>query len=153
MKQISKSKVKKINSKKKLHRNSDISNVDLGRIGERLACKYLKNKGFNIVTSNYYKRVGEIDIIALKDNIIHFVEVKSVSRETYFDPHYETSLIFRPEVRVSLDKMFHMKQAINLFVAEYELFDHLIQVDIVTVTFYLNRSQPTINFIGNIQLS
>lgn len=51
----------------------------IGRLGEEIAVKYLKNKGFLIITQNYLKKCGEIDIIAQKGKILHFVEVKTVS--------------------------------------------------------------------------
>jgi putative endonuclease len=49
-----------------------------GDIAEQKASDYLKSLGFIIVETNYYARkMGEIDIIALKDDIYHFIEVKS----------------------------------------------------------------------------
>lgn len=51
----------------------------VGELGERIACEYLVKNGFCIETRNYRKRWGEIDIIANKDSLIHFIEVKSVS--------------------------------------------------------------------------
>lgn len=48
-----------------------------GELGERIAAKYLENKDFLIVERNYTKKWGEIDIVARKDSIIHFIEVKS----------------------------------------------------------------------------
>lgn len=47
-----------------------------GTIGEIDAEKYLKDKGFVIVTTNYKNRMGEIDIIAKDENTLVFVEVK-----------------------------------------------------------------------------
>ena len=45
---------------------------------EDKAAAYLKDIGFEIVQRNYYaKKLGEIDIIALKSDVYHFVEVKS----------------------------------------------------------------------------
>ncbi len=45
---------------------------------ETIACKYLVSKNFTIVDRNYHaKKLGEIDIIAIKDDIYHFIEVKS----------------------------------------------------------------------------
>lgn len=52
-----------------------------GNLGEDLACRFLVKRGFEVIERNYLRKWGEIDIIAKKDNILHFVEVKSVSRE------------------------------------------------------------------------
>ncbi len=54
-----------------------------GMIGENTACVYLINKGYKILNRNYYTRYGEIDIIAKKDDIIIFIEVKMRSTKRY----------------------------------------------------------------------
>ena len=51
---------------------------ELGNLGERLACEYLVDKGLNILGKNYKIKFGEIDIIAKKKGVIHFVEVKTI---------------------------------------------------------------------------
>jgi putative endonuclease len=48
-----------------------------GRRGEEMAVEYLKKEGFQILERNWRVAGGEIDIIAVKDGVIHFVEVKS----------------------------------------------------------------------------
>ncbi len=48
-----------------------------GNLAEEKACDFLYEKGFEIVERNFYSRFGEIDIIATKDEVFHFVEVKS----------------------------------------------------------------------------
>jgi len=48
-----------------------------GNIGEDKAVAFLQSHGFFIVERNFYSRFGEIDIIAIKDDILHFIEVKS----------------------------------------------------------------------------
>ncbi len=48
-----------------------------GNIAEDKACAYLFENGYEIVDRNFYSRFGEIDIIASKDEVLHFVEVKS----------------------------------------------------------------------------
>lgn len=49
-----------------------------GNIAENKACEYLRSHGFKIVEQNFYaKKMGEIDIIATKNSVYHFVEVKS----------------------------------------------------------------------------
>ncbi len=50
----------------------------LGEKNENKAVNFLMKKGFTIVERNFYaKKFGEIDIIALKDGVLHFIEVKS----------------------------------------------------------------------------
>lgn len=49
-----------------------------GNIAENKACDYLVSIGFVIIEQNFYaKKMGEIDIIATKNGVWHFVEVKS----------------------------------------------------------------------------
>lgn len=48
-----------------------------GNLAEDKGCEYLRAKGFRIIDRNVYNRFGEIDIIAIRDNVLHFVEVKS----------------------------------------------------------------------------
>jgi putative endonuclease len=48
-----------------------------GNIAEDRACDYLRSNGYRIIDRNVYNRFGEIDIVAFKENVIHFVEVKS----------------------------------------------------------------------------
>ena len=54
--------------------------------GEIFAARYLRDNGFDIISSNYVCRFGEIDIIAEKNNIIHFVEVKTRNKDSSVRP-------------------------------------------------------------------
>jgi len=47
-----------------------------GNQAEQLVCQYLCDNGFAIIARNYRKRYGEIDIIAKKNDLLVFVEVK-----------------------------------------------------------------------------
>ncbi len=49
---------------------------EVGRIGENMAREYLLKQGYFIVKMNYSCKMGEIDIIASKRDVIVFVEVK-----------------------------------------------------------------------------
>ncbi len=46
-----------------------------------MAAKYLVSQGFEILEKNFHSKFGEIDIIAKKDDVLHFVEVKSTSKD------------------------------------------------------------------------
>lgn len=52
------------------------------RLGEEKACRYLIKESYKIIERNFRKGYGEIDIIAIKDNILVFIEVKT--RTTMF---------------------------------------------------------------------
>lgn len=48
----------------------------VGLKAEEKAVEYLKDNGYSIIERNFHSRFGEIDIIAKKDDILHFFEVK-----------------------------------------------------------------------------
>ena len=57
-----------------------------GKLGEDYTVQYLEKNGYSIVARNYRKRCGEIDIVAVKDDIIAFVEVKTRSSNAFGAP-------------------------------------------------------------------
>lgn len=48
----------------------------IGSLNEDLAITYLKENGFEILERNFKCKIGEIDVIAKKDNVIRFIEIK-----------------------------------------------------------------------------
>src|SRR4051812_36515772 len=49
----------------------------LGKHGEELACGYLKEVCFTILYRNWRHSYYEIDIIGARDNVLHFIEIKT----------------------------------------------------------------------------
>lgn len=64
---------------------------ETGRKGEDTAANYLVGQGYTILARNYRYRKAEIDLIARKDNILVFVEVKTRSRQDYGFPEEAVS--------------------------------------------------------------
>ncbi len=64
---------------------------ETGRLGEEIAVNYLKKKGYKILDVNFKNKWGEIDIIAKKKKILHFVEVKAIHKKEGFSPEDEIS--------------------------------------------------------------
>jgi len=62
-----------------------VSCKEKGKESENLVTSYLEEKGYKILSRNYSCRMGEIDIIGLKDNVLCFVEVKSLSSKWSFE--------------------------------------------------------------------
>ncbi len=58
----------------------------IARIGEDAAANFLLKKGYKIIERNFRKGYGEIDIIALKNGILIFVEVKTRSTDSFGTP-------------------------------------------------------------------
>jgi Holliday junction resolvase-like predicted endonuclease len=90
----------------------------IGDIGENIACKFLMKRGFEILEKNYLKKWGEIDIIARKGNKLHFVEVKSVTRESikYVSPETDT---YRPEDNLHPWKLKRLSRVIQTYLLGY----------------------------------
>ena len=68
---------------------------DLGKWGEALAADWLKGKGFSILETNWRHGRSEIDVIATRGDVYHFIEVK----------YGETGEYGFPEERVSKRKL------------------------------------------------
>lgn len=83
---------------------SYMSTKKIGDLGESIACTFLEKKGFLIISRNYRKSWGEVDIIAERKGAVRFVEVKSVSRENISDISRETG-DYRPEEQVHPRKL------------------------------------------------
>ena len=102
-----------------------------GFSAEDMACDFLQNHGFEIVCRNFRSRFGEIDIVAKKNEILHFIEVKATQGE------YET------EYRLTKSKFEKITKAINFYMLK-ENFNNEFQVDFIGI------SKNSVNFIENI---
>ena len=107
----------------------------IGQVGENYACDYLKSKGYKIIERNYLKKWGEIDIIAIFNKKIHFVEVKSVSCEIFENiDNVICETDYRPEENVHPWKLQRLSRVIQTYLWKKDFNDDLEwQFDIVTV--------------------
>jgi putative endonuclease len=119
----------------------------IGESGENEAEKYLKSNGFSIIERNYTKKWGEIDIIAQKSNILHFVEVKSA---TITDVSRET---LRPEENMHHFKIKRLGRTIETYLLEKDISDNqLWQFDLICV-YLKDNIAVKIDFLEDIILS
>ncbi len=113
---------------------------ETGKLGEDLASKWLVSRGYKIITRNYLKKYGEIDIVALlpagqaeETRVIHFIEVKSVSYETKIDMERAVSHgTWRPEENVHYEKQRRLSRVIEVWLSENKYTDKW-QIDILAV--------------------
>lgn len=60
----------------------------IGPLGEELVAKFLMKRGFTVIDRNFRRKWGELDVIATRRNVLHFVEVKSVSKGVFDFPRF-----------------------------------------------------------------
>ena len=102
----------------------------IGQKGEDEAAKYLTKAGFTILDRNYRKPWGELDLIAKKGNKLYFVEVKTVTRDTFLPGDYE------PEDNIHPWKVKRLSRAIETYLLAKRIDDDADwQVDAVSVYF------------------
>lgn len=94
-----------------------------GTIGEIDAEKYLKDKGYVIVATNYRNRLGEIDIIAKDKNVLVFVEVKS-----------RATLAFgRPYEAVDGRKQYKIRKVAELYLLSIKNYYADVRFDVIEI--------------------
>jgi putative endonuclease len=102
-----------------------------GDFGESITCQFLMKQGFSIVEKNYLKPWGEIDVVAKKGDVIHFVEVKSVLRDNLTNVIHETDS-YRPEDNIHKAKLGRLSRTIQTYCLERGIGDEW-QFDIAIV--------------------
>ena len=98
--------------------------LQLGHQGEVIACRYLQERGFDIVTTNWRDAHREIDIIARKGQLLVFVEVKT--RSGYAGGW--------PEMAIGRKKEEDLLQAAEHYLEAYP-FSGEIRFDVIAIVF------------------
>ena len=99
------------------------SHNDTGKQGEQLAVEYFSKLGYEVVHQNWRHRHWEVDIIACKNNMLHFIEVKCRSSHQYGFP----------EESVSLKKIKHLIDASAEYLFMYPQWQR-IQFDVLSIS-------------------
>jgi putative endonuclease len=116
----------------------ELHNQQTGKIGEDIAAEYLLSNGFIIIARNWRFKHYEVDIIASKNNLLHFIEVKTRNTLQYG----------YPEESISKDKMQHLKNAAAAFQYQHPKWKY-IQFDALAIQLKLGLAKE-IFFIEDI---
>jgi putative endonuclease len=102
----------------------------LGRAAEDLVAARLAGAGWEIVERNARTRYGELDIVALDDRALVFVEVKAGRRDSAFGPE-------RPVLGVDRRKQQRVRRLATTWMSERREAPHYTEIrfDAVGVTF------------------
>ncbi len=109
---------------------------EVGNKYEDVSCEYLKEKGYKILKRNYQKRSGEIDIIAMKDDIISFVEVK----------YRKNSYLYTPAEAVTILKQNKIIQTAQSYIFDNNFgCNYNYRFDIIEITSYPKNINHIVN--------
>ncbi len=128
----------------------------IGAYGEDIAARYLEKQNHTIIGRNYLKKWGEIDIVSRETienkEIVHFVEVKTVSYETKDQLQKAVSYgTYRPEENVHPQKVQRMHRTIESWLLERD-YSGEWQIDIISVRVVPREKYATVKYIPNIIL-
>lgn len=114
-------------------------NISKGAIGEVVAARFLREKGYTIVSSNYRCRQGEIDIIATTKDYIVFAEVKTRRHNSMYSPReavtwqkqrrlIQTALIYLSKYTTDLQPRFDVIEVVTAPDSDYRAMEvnHII---------------------------
>ncbi|MEZ6136053.1 MAG: YraN family protein [Pirellulaceae bacterium] len=122
----------------------------LGPAGEREAAKFLRKLGYRIVAHSHRQRLGEIDLIAIDDGCVVFVEVKTWNSDSNGDP----------SLAVDRRKQEKITRAALIFLKAKGLLEHPARFDVVSIVLPTTRgAHPVIRHfksafeaVGNMQM-
>lgn len=132
-----------------------IHKSDIGKLGEDLACEYLKNKGYKIIERNFRRKWGELDIIA-KDpkNVLVFIEVKTLRfGNSAIAELFNAANQLLPEENLTAAKLKKLKRTASLYAGNHQ---ELIndkkgwRIDLMAIRLFSEENYQ-INHIENIE--
>ncbi|NIO10039.1 MAG: YraN family protein [Deltaproteobacteria bacterium] len=109
----------------------------LGKEGEEIAERYLKNKGFKLLERNYRCPVGELDVIALDRKVLVFVEVRTRTSDGSGSPLES----------VDRRKQRQIIKTASYFLSQKRLHDHDARFDVVGIS--MGDGEPVVEHIRN----
>ena len=113
-----------------------------GDLGEKIAERYLMNKGYKIIEKNYLRPWGEIDIIAKRQGILIFCEVKT--RDSKNVEH------FLAESSVNRLKIRKLQKICETYLSERRYtYDQEWQIDVLGISVDKERKEAGVKHFEN----
>lgn len=109
----------------------------LGDFGEELAARYLAEKGYQILARKFRFARGEVDLVADKDGVLIFVEVKTAT----------TGCMGQPKTWVNARKQQQIALVAQKYLSAHNIQDRPCRFDVIGIT--RNRDNFEIEHIEN----
>lgn len=101
------------------------NNKEIGRWGELKAKNFLTKKGYKVIRENFRVKLGEIDLIVKKKNILVFVEVKT-RKTNYFGP---------PQAAVNFEKREKIRTIARIFLMKNNYKKYKKRFDVIAIIY------------------
>jgi putative endonuclease len=112
-------------------------NKDIGALGEHISENHLKNLGYKILNKNFKCKCGEIDLIAMNNGYICFIEVK-----TRFGTSFGT-----PAESVISSKQHKIYKTAQVYILRENIIDFNFRFDVMEVILNNNNNDFSVNHI------
>ena len=133
-------------------------NKKVGDLGEDIATVFLEKRGFQIIDRKYRNKIGEVDIIAQKDDFYYIVEVKTlrvpskieiIRDKDLFDPNVsiirdgEETRWLKPEINLTKDKIRKVKQIALKYCMDFGIREESLRFLGMCISLYHSGSRVT----------
>ncbi len=113
----------------------------LGRWGEDLAARHLQAQGYTILARNVRTPYGELDLVALQDAVVVFVEVKTRTGDAFG----------LPEQAVDARKQAHLYAAALTYLAQHPDLPEDWRVDVIAIRRFPDQPPEVVHFENVLQ--
>lgn len=120
------------------HENTSSFRKECGAKGEQEAKNWLEQQGFQIGHTNWRSGRFEVDIIAFRNQVLHFVEVKASRQKRNW----------LPEERVNRQKINHLKEAAAAYLSSGHSWRNF-QIDIIAIQ-WSKAGEPVVHYIPDV---
>ena len=111
-----------------------------GHLGEAIAADYLEARGYSFLGRNWRSPYGEIDLIASRDDVVAFVEVKTRLTRT----------LGPPEISITPRKREHMRASAEYYIQQHPELTNDWRIDVIAVQIQAGNLPPLIDHFENV---
>lgn len=107
---------------------------------EKIAKSYLLQRNYKILEENFICRLGEIDVIASKNNILHFIEVKGRLNTDYGYPREAVNKQKQRRI-ISAAKYYFMLKKRDDFICQFDVIEIIAdnkEINYIENAFWMN---------------
>lgn len=117
-----------------------LNRKELGRLGENVAVKFLKKKGYLIKHIRFKLGRGEIDIVGIdRKQCLCFIEVKTKKVNDEFNPLFS----------ITDKKQKQLSKLALLYMQKFNIYDTNARFDVITVIFKANNRSYDVDLLKN----